>query len=185
MTKRFTLPFAVLLALSPTVLEAQQRAATPATPTALGEFGSWRAYSVQGPNGKQCYALGTPQSSEPRDIQPGTARRGATNIFITHRPGQNVRNEVSVIIGYAFKANSNATLEVVSAQGTRRFTMFTRDQGAWLQNAAEEAQLIEAMRRGREIRLRGTSQRDTNTTDVYSLNGISQALDRVGQECRT
>lgn len=184
MTKRLTLLIAALVAVWPVAGQAQQRGAQPTAPTALGDFGAWRAFAFQGPNGKQCYALGTPQSSEPRDIQPGTARRGSTNLFITHRPGQNVRNEISVMIGYAFKANSNATIEVVSSAGTRRFTLFTRDQGAWLQNAAEEAQLVEAMRRGREMRVRGTSQRDTNTTDVYSLNGISQAVDRISQECR-
>jgi hypothetical protein len=180
MNRRSLLTVASLTLFAPVPVLGQ----TQPAPTLLGEFGAWRAISFQGQGGKQCYALGTPQTSEPRDIQPGTARRGATNLFITHRPGQNVRNEISVVIGYIFRPNSNATIEVVAQGNTRRFTLFTRDQGAWLQNAAEEAQLVQAMRSGRELVVRGTSQRGTNTVDRYPLNGVSAALDRVTQECR-
>lgn len=170
-------------ALASTFPAAAQRTAQQGA-TELGTFGAWRAISFDGQGGKQCYALGTPRQSEPRNIQPGTDRRGATNVFITFRPRQNVRNEISVVIGYDFRANSNATIEVVASRGTRRFSLFTRAQGAWLQNAAEEAQLIEAMRGGRELRVRGTSARGTNTVDTYSLEGITAALDRAQRECR-
>jgi hypothetical protein len=178
-----------LVATSPNVALAQAPAQRPAatatpSPTKLGDFGNWTAYSVQAGGARQCYVLGTPQASEPRDIQPGSNRRGATNLFITHRPGQNVRNEVSIMIGYVFRANANASIEVVGPQGTRRFPLFTREQGAWLQNAAEEAQFVEAVRRGREMVVRGTSQRGTATVDRYSLNQIAGALDRIAQDCR-
>jgi hypothetical protein len=184
-----TLAFLALALAAAAPAVAQQQPAQPARPsqpgvTELGTFNTWRAISAQNQGNRQCYALGTPTRSEPRDIQPGTSRRNATNMFITFRPRQNVRNEISVIIGYDFRAGSNATIEVVASGGTRRFSLFTRGQGAWLQNAAEEAALIEALRRGREFRVRGTSQRGTNTTDIYSLEGISAALDRAAQECR-
>jgi hypothetical protein len=190
MTLRALSSLVLLLALAaaaPSAIAQQRPAAATAapTPTKLGDFGNWTAYSVQTGGARQCYVLGTPQASEPRDIQPGTNRRGATNLFITHRPGQNVRNEVSIMIGYVFRANANASIEVVGTQGTRRFPLFTRDQGAWLQNAAEEAQFVEAIRRGREMVVRGTSQRGTATVDRYSLNQIAGALDRIAQDCRS
>lgn len=187
MTLRALLSVVVVITLAAIVpASAQQRPATPApTPTKLGDFGGWAAYSVQAAGARQCYVLGAPQASEPRDIQPGSNRRGTTNLFITHRPGQNVRNEVSIMIGYVFRANANASIEVIGAQGTRRFPLFTRDQGAWLQNAAEEAQFVEAIRRGREMVVRGTSQRGTATVDRYSLNQIAGALDRITQDCRS
>jgi hypothetical protein len=177
--------FVVILSLAavPSAGAQQQQRAAPAAPTELGTFGGWRAFSHQDQRGTQCYVLGTPQSSEPRDIQPGTNRRDATNLFITNRPGQNVRNEISIVIGYVFRPNSNATIEVLSQSGTRRFTLFTRERGAWLQNAAEEQQLVQAMRGGRELVVRGTSQRGTNTVDRYALANVSAALDRIGQ-CR-
>jgi hypothetical protein len=176
---------AALLAATPLLAAPAAAQGTPAAaPRELGAFNSWRAFVHQGSGGRQCYALGAPSGSEPRDIQPGTARRGATHLFITHRPGQNVRNEISVVIGYSFRPNTTATLEVVSQAGTRRFVLYTRDQGAWVQNQAEEAQLIAAMRAGRELRVRGTSARGTNTVDTYQLAGVSGAIDRIAQECR-
>jgi hypothetical protein len=178
------LVFVAVALATVTAAEAQQPRTAQQGVTELGTFNAWRAIAFEGQGGKQCYALGTPRASEPRAIQPGTDRRGATNVFITFRPRQNVRNEVSVVIGYDFRPNSNATIEVVAARGTRRFSLFTRAQGAWLQNAAEEAQLIEALRAGREFRVRGTSARGTNTVDTYSLEGISAALDRAQRECR-
>lgn len=184
MNRRVSLPVATLAVFAALATAVFAQGAPAAAPRELGTFNSWRAFVHQGPGGRQCYALGAPSASEPRDIQPGTARRGQTHLFITHRPGQNVRNEISVVIGYAFRPNTTATLEVVSQAGTRRFALYTRDQGAWVQNAAEEAQLIAAMRTGRELRVRGTSARGTNTVDTYPLAGVSGALDRVAQECR-
>ena len=61
--------------------------------------------------------------------------------------------------------------------------MFTQNDGAWIKNAAEEPQLIEAMRKGSDMLVKGTSARGTNTTDTYSLRGVTNALDRVAKEC--
>lgn len=176
----------LIAAFVATIGSAAAQAPAAATPTALGEFGAWRAFAHQAGAARQCYVLGTPNASEPRDIQPGTARRDATNIFVTRRMGQNVRNEISLVIGYVFRAGSNATVEVVSQAGTRRFTLFTRERGAWLQNAAEEDQVVQAMRGGRELVVRGTSQRGTATVDRYPLAGVAAALDRIAQapQCR-
>ena len=38
--------------------------------------------------------------------------------------------------------------------------------------------------KGADATVRGESGRGTKTTDVFSLKGISQALDRTAQECR-
>ena len=61
--------------------------------------------------------------------------------------------------------------------------MYTQNDGAWVKNAAEEAQMVDAMRKGADLVIKGVSARGTKTTDTFSLKGISQALDRVAQEC--
>ncbi|HKA79133.1 MAG TPA: invasion associated locus B family protein, partial [Xanthobacteraceae bacterium] len=86
----------------------------------------------------------------------------------------------SVIIGYPFKTNSDATAEV----GTAKFAMYTQDDGAWIKNVAEEARMVDAMRKGGDLTVKGTSGRGTSSTDQYSLKGLAQALDRVDQECK-
>jgi invasion protein IalB len=43
--------------------------------------------------------------------------------------------------------------------------------------------MVDAMRKGAELVIKSVSGHGTKTTDTYSLKGISQALDRVAQEC--
>ena len=185
--KHIFLLAALSLAISlPARAQGNQQKPVPqaATPVELGKFAAWTAYAFQGPGGKQCYLVGAPQASEPKDRVPGSKARDATNLFIAHRPAQNVRNEVFVSIGYAFKDKANATVEISGQAAIKRFPLFTRDQGAWLLNAAEETQFVEVVRKGKELKVRGTSLRGTNTVDTYALAGISDALARITQECK-
>jgi hypothetical protein len=63
--------------------------------------------------------------------------------------------------------------------------MYTQNDGAWVKNAAEEARLVDALRRASsDVTVRGESGRGTKTIDRFSLKGVSQALDRAAQECR-
>ena len=101
-------------------------------------------------------------------------------MFVSTRPAENVRNEVSVIIGYPFKPSSDATAEI----GTTKFAMYTQNDGAWIKNAAEEARMVDAMRRGSDLVVSGESGKGTKSTDRYNLRGLAQALDRVAQECK-
>ena len=62
--------------------------------------------------------------------------------------------------------------------------MYTQNDGAWVKNAAEEAQMVDAMRKGADLVIKSESSRGTKTTDTYSLKGISDALDKVAAECK-
>src|SRR5262249_5070847 len=101
-------------------------------------------------------------------------------MFISSRPTENVRNEVSIIIGYGFKPNSDASVEI----GSNKFAMYTQNDGAWIKNAAEEARMIDAVRKSGELVVKGAASEGTQATDHYSLKGLDQALDRTGQECK-
>ena len=70
------------------------------------------------------------------------------------------------------------------AVGGANFAMYTQNDGAWIKNVADEAKLLDAMRKGADMTVRGESGRGTKTTDTYSLKGIAQALDKVAEECR-
>ncbi|MFN3351725.1 invasion associated locus B family protein [Pseudorhodoplanes sp.] len=143
----------------------------------LGEFGAWGAYTASPGGRKVCFALSKPTSSETNP--PGRPRDPAW-LFVSTRPAEKVREEVSVIIGYPFKANTDASIEI----GSTNFAMYTQNDGAWVKNAAEEARLVDAMRKGAEAIVHGESGRGTKTIDKFSLQGVSQALDRAAQECR-
>lgn len=144
----------------------------------LGQFGEWGAYTAS-PGGKKiCFALAKPTQSD--TVPPGRPRDPAW-FFVSTRPSERVKEEVSVIFGYPFKANTDASLEV----GSVNFAMYTQNDGAWVKNAAEEARLVDTLRRaGSDVTVRGESGRGTKTVDKFSLKGVAQALDRAAQECR-
>jgi invasion protein IalB len=101
-------------------------------------------------------------------------------MFISSRPADKVSNEVSIIIGYPFKPNSEATVDI----GSTSFALYTQQDGAWIKNAAEEAHMVEAMRAGQSAVVKGASAKGTRTTDTFSLRGLGQALDRADQGCK-
>ncbi|MGX7745349.1 invasion associated locus B family protein [Rhodopseudomonas parapalustris] len=157
-------------------------AATPASassgaePTLIGQFGSWGAYTASPGGKKVCFALAKPSSSK---TNPPNRPRDPAYAFISTRPAEKVVNEVSVMVGYPLKPGSESTIDVGSAS----FAMYSQGDGIWIKNAAEEDRLVEAMRKGAEITVKGVSSRGTASTDVFSLKGLSQALDKVAQAC--
>jgi invasion protein IalB len=158
---------------------AQTAAATPGDvqPTLLGQYGDWGAYAATPGGRKVCFSIAKPKSSQ---TNPAGRKRDQSYIFISTRPAENVRNEVSVIIGYPFKPSTDATAEI----GADKFAMYTLNDGAWIKNVAEEARMVDAMRKGSDLTVKGVSGHGTESTDQYSLKGLSQAVDRAGQECK-
>src|SRR5258708_22530437 len=148
-----------------------------AEPTLIGQFGTWGAYTAT-PNGKRvCFALAKPSSSKPN---PPNRPRDPAYAFVSTRPAEKVVNEVSVMTGYALKPGSESTLEV----GGAAYSMYTRGDGVWIKNAAEEERMVEAMRKAADATVKGVSAKGTETTDTFSLKGLSQALDKLAQDCR-
>ena len=148
-----------------------------AEPTLIGQFGTWGAYSAT-PNGKKvCFALAKPSSSK---TNPPNRPRDPAYAFVSTRPAEKVINEVSIMIGYALKPGSESTLEV----GGASYAMYTQGDGLWIKNAAEEERMVEAMRKSADLTVKGVSAKGTETTDTFSLKGLSQALDKIAQDCK-
>ena len=156
---------------------APAAAAGAAQPALLGQYGDWGAYAASPGGSKVCFALAKPKTTK---IEPAGRKRDPSYIFVSTRPADNVKNEVSVIIGYPFKTSSDATAEV----GAVKFAMYTQNDGAWIKNVAEEARMVDAMRKGADLTVKGTSGRGTASTDQYSLKGLAQALEKIEQECK-
>ena len=156
---------------------AATTAAGGAEPTLIGQFGTWGAYTAM-PNGRKvCFALAKPSSSK---TNPPNRPRDPAYAFVSTRPAEKVVNEVSIMIGYALKPGSESSLEV----GGAAYAMYTQGDGLWIKNAAEEEQMVTAMRKSAEVTVKGISAKGTETTDVFSLKGLAQALDRLAQDCK-
>jgi len=161
----------------PEAKSAVPAAAGGAEPTLIGQFGTWGAYAATANGKKVCFALAKPTASK---TNPPNRPRDPAYAFVSTRPAEKVVNEVSVMIGYALKPGSESTLEV----GGAAYGMYTQGDGLWIKNAAEEERMVDAMRRSADVVVKGVSAKGTETTDTFSLKGLSQALDRISQDCR-
>ncbi len=162
--------------LSPASAQSKKSAPTDQA-TLLGQFGDWGAYKAS-PGGKLvCFALSKPTKAV---TDPPGRNRDQPYAFVTTRPAEKVKNEVSVIVGYPQKSGVDATASIGSAS----YVMYTQNDGAWVKNAAEESQMVDEMRKGSELVVKSVSGHGTKTTDTYSLKGISDALAKVAAECK-
>jgi len=145
-------------------------AAVPApgggTPTLLGQYGDWGAYTASAGGRTVCYALAKPSSQA---TQPANRPRDPAYVFISTRPSENVRNEISIVIGYPFKPGYEASADI----GANKYTMYTQADGAWVKNPAEEARMVDAMRKGADLVVSGggTMNREAAAlgVPVYSM----------------
>ena len=138
--------------------------------TKIGQHNAWGTYSYQSDNGKVCYVL-----TVPTDKQPASLNHGDIFFFVSQKPGQNISFEPQFIASYNFQENSKVQVKV----GDRTFSMFTRGTSAWMENAAEEPQLIAAMKSGSDMRVAAKSGRGNDTSYSFSLRGITAALNSI------
>lgn len=159
--------------------EAKPKAKADPTEQAvlLGQFDNWGAYKATPGGKKVCFALSKPTSAT---TEPAGRNRDPSYAFVSTRPSEKVKNEVSVIVGYPQKAGVDATATI----GSANYVMYTQNDGAWVKNAAEEAQMVEAMRKGSDLVIKSVSGLGTKTTDTYSLKGLGQAVDKAVEECK-
>jgi hypothetical protein len=172
-------------AAKPAAPAAEAPAAKPAVPPAmggvqpklLGQYADWGAYTASPGGKKVCFAIAKPSSSE---TVPPNRPRNPIYMFISTRPAEKVTNEVSIVAGYPFKPGADATASVGSAS----FALYTQQDGAWIKNAADEPNMVNAMRSGQTAVIKGVSAKGTQSTDTFTLKGMAQALDRAAQECK-
>ena len=149
--------------------------AQTANATQLATFKAWTAWKGSDTTGDVCYISAQPEKSE-----PGNVNRSPIHFLIIHRKGMGTKNEVQTLIGYPFNTtNSNASATIDG----KTFPMVTDGEGAWLADTAGEAGFVEALKAGSTLVVKGTSQRGTNTTDTYSLSGVTAAMTEIDKAC--
>jgi hypothetical protein len=160
-----------------------------AKPLLVASFGDWGVYQTQAVKGRVCYTL-----AQPKDRAPADLKRDPAYAFISDRPGEGVRNEISFIMGFdvANAADDAAAAdprkkpedkEAMAMVGDQSFELLAKSANLWVKNAARENQLVAEMRKAAKLQVKASSKRGHTTTDTYSLAGFSQALDRVQKDC--
>lgn len=171
--KAFVPCLAALLAATAAPALAQGRSAN-AKSILLEKAEDWSAYTAQSGKDKLCYAL-----AQPKDRLPAGLNRDPAYFYIWMDPSKNIRNEVSVILGFPTKDGADATASI----GSANFAFSTKNGNAWLKNPAESGRFVDALRKGDKLTMKITSQRGNSLTDSYSLAGISAAVARAAKEC--
>lgn len=140
----------------------------------IGRRGAWIIHQTPDASTKICFAATPPVAKE-----PAGANRSKLLLYVSAWPKEGVKAEVSVKLGYPIKTGSDVTVTV----GSDAFTLFPKDDRAYVSDATEELKLIEAMKKGSKLVVQATSERGTATTDTYSLAGLSQALQAIAASC--
>lgn len=160
------------------VMLAAAVSATPAMAQGrefLGGFRDWDAFMERRKGGeKSCYMISVPKETAPKNVN-----RGEIYVIITHWPQAKIRNQVNAVVGYPFKQGSIVTATV----DKRGFKLFTDGDRAWAYDDKQDQDMVAAMKRGNKLTIEGESQRGTKTTDRYSLNGFSAALNAITKAC--
>lgn len=140
----------------------------------VGEYNDWALHQSRSDKHNICYV-----ASEPKERQPKTANRAAIVFYISTWPKDGVKSEISVKQGYPLKQGAKVTVTV----GEETFELTAKDERAYLYDPTQELKLIEAMKKGSRMVVTGVSSRGTNTTDTYSLSGITAALQAMAEKC--
>lgn len=160
---------ATLMSAGVAVTDAQAQA------TNLGTFNDWTAWQGSDANGVICYISSAPAETEPRNVN-----RDPVHFLVIHRKGLGTKNEVQTLIGYPFNAtaaNASATVD------GKAYPMVAEGGAAWLASSGDESGFVMALKAGSRLVVKGTSQRGTNTTDTYSLRGVTAAMREIDKAC--
>ena len=89
--------------------------ATANTPKTTGKYKNWESFIAETDKGKICFAQTTPTKRAPSSIQ-----RGESKLFVTFRPSEEIKDEVSLTSGHDYKTSS-----VTDSSGKRRYSFFS------------------------------------------------------------
>jgi invasion protein IalB len=155
-------------------LQAQEGERRAPVPEFVGTHRDWNVYKFQDSDETICY-----MASEPKKQEGNYTRRGNPAVLVTRRPAPRVVYEVSVQPGYSYAEGSDVEVQI----DRQKFLLFTRGEHAWAPREEDDQSLINAMKRGANMTVRGTSSRNTYSLDTYSLLGFTAAYQAMLDAC--
>jgi len=157
--------------------KAAAKPAAPAStaPRQIGTSKSWTAFVVSDSGGLVCYAV-----TDPRATDPVKLVRSRPHLLVTHRTAEQATNVVSIEAGYDYLTKADVTVAI----DKHDFTFFTDKETAWARDADTDKAIVEAMLKGRQLIVKGKSQRGVATLDTYTLDGFKDALAQIDKACK-
>jgi len=141
----------------------------------LGTEKYWKAYSTKLDKTKTCFITSEPIKSEGKFNKKN---RGKPYVFVT-----NIKNgtshEVSIKAGFNFKKNNDVIFNVDG----KLTKLFPVDDRAWSESSKIDRLLVQSMRKGKKLKVTGTSTPGNTIIDTYSLSGFTKALRLIDKSC--
>lgn len=145
-----------------------------AEPAAVGRFKDWAVFTETVEGDLICYA-----ATEALTKSPGKANHGAVWYYVTSWKSGKATGQPSIKVGYDFKSGSSPKAKV----GRSSWTLFPAGREAFAEDADDPA-IVEALRKGANLIVEGTSARGTSVSYKFSLSGSATAIDKAADACK-
>ena len=140
----------------------------------IGKFKDWETFTVTANNNKICFTQSIPILRAPKKF-----KRNPSRLFISFRPTEDIKDEVSATSGYTFQKE-----KIVKAKtGKKTYDFFSQEEFAWILDTEEEQRFIKAMKKASRVMIIGRTEKGKQTIDHYSLMGFTKAYDTARKNC--
>ena len=140
----------------------------------MGTHKDWETYIIKNNGNKICFAQSKPVLQAPKK------NKRDARLFVTFRPAENIKDEVSITAGYDFNKKNSIT----ATSGKFKYIFDEAKQGfAWIMDVKQEKKMIKTMKRGSRIMITGYNQKGSQTIDHYSLLGFTKAYKATRANC--
>ena len=138
-----------------------------------GKYKNWESFTAQTDKGKICFAQTMPTKRAPASI-----KREKSKLFVTFRPSESIKDEVSLTSGHDYKSST-----VTASSGKKRYSFFSQKSFAWLLDDQEERNFIKLMKRATNLIIKARTNNGAETTDHYSMMGFTKAYNTAKKTC--
>ena len=143
------------------------------TPRSTGKYKNWESFVAETNKGKICFA-----QTIPTKRAPAAVKREKSKLFVTFRPSENIKDEVSLTSGHDYKSSS-----VTASSGKKRYSFFSQKNFAWLLDDQEERNFIKLMKKATNVIVKARTTKGAETTDHYSMMGFTKAYNTAKKTC--
>ena len=143
------------------------------TPRSTGKYKNWESFTAETDKGKICFAQTIPTKRAPAAI-----KRDKSKLFVTFRPTEDIKDEVSITSGHDYKSST-----VTASSGKKKYSFFSQKSFAWLLDDQEEKGFIKLMKKATNVIVKARTTKGAETTDHYSMMGFTKAYNTAKKTC--
>ena len=143
------------------------------TPRSTGKYKNWESFVAETDKGKICFA-----QTIPTKRAPAAVKRDKSKLFVTFRPSEEIKDEVSLTSGHDYKTST-----VTASSGKKKYSFFSQKSFAWLLDDQEEKNFIKLMKKATNVIVKARTLKGAETTDHYSMMGFTKAYNTAKKTC--